>query len=75
VGWYEKEGYGEGTKALATALIDSGVQAVIGGGDTAAALAQFSFDSEKVFISTGGGAALEFLANGTLPGIEVLEQH
>ncbi|TSC69258.1 MAG: phosphoglycerate kinase [Parcubacteria group bacterium Gr01-1014_56] len=71
VGWFEK-GYGEATYALAQALVDSGVGAVIGGGDTAAAVVKFPFDPEKVFISTGGGATLEFLAHGTLPGIEVL---
>jgi len=72
VGWYEK-GYVDGTNALAQMLIDSGARAVIGGGDTAAVLSQkFTFDPEKVFISTGGGAALDFLATGTLPGLEVL---
>ncbi len=71
VGWYEK-GYGEATYALAQALVDSSVEAVIGGGDTAAAVAKFPFDPEKIFISTGGGATLEFLAHGTLPGIEAL---
>jgi phosphoglycerate kinase len=71
VGWYEK-GYGEATYALAQALVDSGVRAVIGGGDTEAAVAKFAFDPEKVFVSTGGGATLEFLTAGTLPGIEVL---
>lgn len=71
VGWYEK-GYSEGTYALAQSLVDSGVQAVIGGGDTGAAVAKYPFDPEKVFISTGGGATLEFLTAGTLPGIEVL---
>ncbi len=73
VGWYEK-GYAEGTHALAQALVDFGIRAVIGGGDTAAALATFSFDLQKIFISTGGGAALEFLVAGTLPGIEVLKE-
>jgi phosphoglycerate kinase len=45
----------------------------VGGGDTIAAVSKFSFDPEKVFLSTGGGAMLEFLANGTLPGIEPLK--
>jgi 3-phosphoglycerate kinase len=72
VGWYEK-GYNKATDVLAQALVDSGVEAVIGGGDTAAALAKFSFDPRKVFISTGGGAMLQFLVEGTLPGIEALK--
>lgn len=72
VGVYE-EGYVEGTNALAQAIVEATSSAVIGGGDTAAALAKFSFDPAQVFISTGGGAMLEFLANGTLPGIEALK--
>lgn len=71
MGIYE-EGYTTGTDMLANALAKSGVRAVVGGGDTIAALSKFSFDKEKVFISTGGGAMLEFLTAGTLPGIEVL---
>jgi phosphoglycerate kinase len=73
VGVYEKSEYSGGTDALAAALVASGAHAVIGGGDTDEALAKVHFDPEKVFISTGGGATLEFLANGTLPGIEVLK--
>ncbi len=73
VGVYE-QGFGAGTDALAQAIAEWGGKAVIGGGDTAAAIAKFSFDPEKVFISTGGGAMLEFLANGTLPAIEALKR-
>lgn len=73
VGMYEK-GYGDGTDALAEAIVTSGVRAVVGGGDTVAALEKFKFDPDKVFLSTGGGAMLEFLATGTLPGIEALKQ-
>lgn len=71
VGVYEK-GYSDGTDALAQALAKSGVSAVVGGGDTAAAVQKFTFDSTKVFVSTGGGAMLDFLTHGTLPGIEAL---
>jgi phosphoglycerate kinase len=71
VGWYEK-GYSEGTYALAEALVEAGIPAVIGGGDTASALAKYPLDPEKVFISTGGGAALEFLTSGTLVALECL---
>ena len=72
MGVYEK-GFVAGTDALAKALVDSKVKAVIGGGDTAAALAKFTFDPERIFVSTGGGAMLEFLANGgSLPAVDVL---
>lgn len=71
-GVFEK-GFVEGTQKLATAIVEGGCRAVLGGGDTAAALATFQFDRERIFISTGGGAMLEFLANGgMLPALEVL---
>lgn len=73
MGAYE-DGYTEGTDALAGAIVASNVSAVIGGGDTTAAISKFKFDPAKVFISSGGGAMLEFLANGTLPALEVLKQ-
>lgn len=73
VGVYEK-GYADGTDALAAALTESGVRAVVGGGDTAAAVEKHRFDPAKVFVSTGGGAMLQFLADGTLPGIEALKR-
>lgn len=71
LGIYEK-GYRESTERLAQTLAESGVRAVVGGGDTIAALARMNFDPKKVFVSTGGGAMLEFLAKGTLPGLEPL---
>ncbi len=71
LGIYEK-GYRDGTDAVAAALVSSGVPAVVGGGDTAAAIEKHLFDPAKVFVSTGGGAMLQFLADGTLPGIEAL---
>lgn len=57
---------------LAKALTQSSAKAVIGGGDTLASLAHEEFDENRVFLSTGGGAMLQFLLNGTLPGIEAL---
>ncbi|MDQ5954999.1 MAG: Phosphoglycerate kinase [Patescibacteria group bacterium] len=72
-GVFEK-GFTEGTQKLATAIVEAGCRAVLGGGDTAAALASFQFDTGRIFVSTGGGAMLEFLANGgTLPALEVLK--
>lgn len=71
MGMYE-DGYTKGTEAMAQALAQTPGRAVVGGGDTIAAVSKFSFNPEKIFLSTGGGAMLEFLAHGTLPGIEVL---
>src|SRR3989338_7645001 len=73
MGIYE-QGYCDGTDALAAALAASGVAAVVGGGDTIAAISKQTFDPQKVFVSTGGGAMLEFLTAGTLPGIEALRR-
>lgn len=73
-GWYEK-GFTKGTVSLAKAIVASRATAVIGGGDTGAALEKILTDttSKRIFVSTGGGATLDYLANGTLPGIEALK--
>lgn len=73
VGVYE-EGYSTGTLALAQALAKSSARAVVGGGDTIAALKTQEFSSERIFVSMGGGAMLQLLADGTLPAIEALKQ-
>ncbi len=73
MGMYE-EGHTNGTDALAQALASSTTAAVVGGGDTVAAISKYSFDPSRVFLSTGGGAMLEFLTTGTLVGIEALTQ-
>ena len=65
----------DATKKIARIILDSGAQAVIGGGDTVAALSQYGLlqkAQEKAFVSVGGGAMLKLLADGTLPTIEVL---
>lgn len=73
LGIYEA-GYTRGTEAVAEALVKAQVPAVVGGGDTTAAIAHFAFDPHVVFLSTGGGAMLEFLTAGTLPGLEPLKK-
>jgi phosphoglycerate kinase len=73
MGVYE-QGYTQGTDLLAGALAASDARAIIGGGDTAAAVSKFNFDPDRVFISSGGGAMLEFLISGTLPALEVLKK-
>ena len=74
LGDYEK-GFIAGTVALSRMLADSSARLIIGGGDTLALLKLEIKDriSSHGFISTAGGAMLDFLANGTLPGIEVLD--
>jgi len=70
--FYDKR-YERGTKEIAKAVIGSGAFSVVGGGDTEVALSRFGLDKKISFISSGGGAMLEFLAEGTLPGIEVIK--
>lgn len=72
LGIYER-GFNAETERLAHALAESKARAVVGGGDTIAALEKTNFDPERVFLSTGGGAMLQFLADGTLPGLEPLK--
>lgn len=71
-GWYEK-GFVKATKDLALAMKDMKGYGVIGGGDTGAVVEKTIGSSKKVFISTGGGATLDFLANGTLVGVQLLK--
>lgn len=73
MGWYER-GYDEATVRLARAL--SGIRAttIVGGGDTVAVLEKEGLVDTFTFVSTGGGAMLQFLQNGTLPGVEALDE-
>jgi len=72
LGDYEK-GFRDGTIDLAKAIIDSPAQSIVGGGDTFAVISKLNLEDEFDFISTAGGALLEFVYSGTLPGIEVLK--
>jgi phosphoglycerate kinase len=76
LGPYE-DGYVEGTKSVANMIADrtqadSSVVSMVGGGDTLAAIANLGIEDKFTFVSSGGGAMLDFLAKGTLPGIEAL---
>lgn len=73
IGNYEN-GFTEGTESLARAIAYSGARAIVGGGDTVAAIEALGLANRFSFISTGGGAMLEFLASGTLPGLEVIDK-
>lgn len=76
MGLFEREPFDEGTVALARAAGEataSGAFTVIGGGDSAAAVRRAGMADRVCHISTGGGAALEYLASGSLPGVEALD--
>jgi 3-phosphoglycerate kinase len=69
---YCEGGFDKGTKEVAQAVIDSGAHSIIGGGDTVATMNTLGCLAKFDFASTGGGAMLQFLVEGTLPGIEAL---
>ena len=73
VGVFEFDAFAAGTKAVAEAIAASGAFSIAGGGDTLAAIAKYGLSDRIGYISTGGGAFLEFLEGKTLPAVEVLE--
>jgi len=73
VGVFEFERFGEGTRVLAQAIADSPAFSIAGGGDTVAAIAKYGIEDRIGYISTGGGAFLEFLEGKKLPAVEILE--
>ena len=74
VGVFEFDQFGEGTKTLAMAIAQSKGFSIAGGGDTLAAIAKYGITDKVGYISTGGGAFLEFLEGKVLPAVEILEQ-
>ncbi len=73
VGIYD-EGFSHGTEELLKMMARSKAKIVMGGGDTVVSVTKLKLENRFTFISTGGGAMLEFLATGTLPGVEALKK-
>ena len=74
VGVFEFDQFGHGTQTLAMAIARSSGFSIAGGGDTLAAIAKYGIADKVGYISTGGGAFLEFLEGKVLPAVEILEQ-
>jgi phosphoglycerate kinase len=74
MGVFEDERFASGTRAVAQAVAESRGFSVVGGGDSAAALAKFGLEGDVDHVSTGGGASLEYIEQGDLPGLEALRK-
>lgn len=74
VGYYENEMFANGTKELLNLLKNSNASVVVGGGDAAASVRRFGYENDFTYISTGGGATLEYLAKEKLIALEKIEE-
>ncbi len=77
MGVFEMSSFEHGTKSVAEAIVAAtkgGAFSLIGGGDSVAAINKYKFGNDVSYVSTGGGALLEYIESGTLPGIEAIEK-
>jgi phosphoglycerate kinase len=74
MGVFEDERFAAGTRTIAMAVADSKGYSIVGGGDSASALDHLGLARRVSFVSTGGGASLELLEHGDLPGLEALRR-
>ena len=74
VGVFEFDQFGDGTRVIAEAIAASPAFSIAGGGDTLAAIEKYGVADNISYISTGGGAFLEFLEGKTLPAVAILEE-
>ncbi len=72
MGVFENDEFAEGTEAIARAIAKSGAKTILGGGDTIAAIKKFELEDRYDYVSSAGGASLDFLAGKELPGLKVL---
>ncbi|MCX6295303.1 MAG: phosphoglycerate kinase [Bacteroidetes bacterium] len=77
MGVFEMENFEHGTKAVAEAIVAAtkkGAYSLIGGGDSVAAINKYHFGNDVSYVSTGGGALLEYIESGSLPGVDAIEK-
>jgi phosphoglycerate kinase len=77
LGVFEMSSFEHGTKAAAEAIVEAtkrGAYSLIGGGDSVAAINKYNLANDVSYVSTGGGALLEYIESGSLPGVEAVER-
>ena len=77
MGVFEMSSFEHGTKSVAEAIVkatSSGAFSLIGGGDSVAAINKYNMGEKVSYVSTGGGALLEYIESGTLPGVEAVNK-
>ncbi|MDQ3048750.1 MAG: phosphoglycerate kinase, partial [Bacteroidota bacterium] len=77
MGVFEMSSFEQGTRSVAEAIVratSKGAFSLIGGGDSVAAINKYKFAKDVSYVSTGGGALLEYIESGSLPGVEAVEK-